>query len=127
MIISDNCCAVWGAILEVLPNPHVALDVWHFMMRYLILLFSSHTNDSRVLISLFRISRYLTTILNRSRNPHYMDVRKDIVNAILSKTAERNGQAATYRLCEEQMRALKVMYSKWLSHRSVWSQASTKV
>ena len=116
-----------GTILEVFPNTHVVLDVWHFMMQYLILLFSSHTNDSQVLIILFCISRYLTTILNRSRNPHYMDVWKDIVNAILSKTAERNRQAATYWLCKEQMRALKVMYSKWLSHCSVWSQASMKV
>src|SRR5258708_34961920 len=116
-----------GTILEVFPNTHVVLDVWHFMMQYLILLFSSHTNDSRVLIILFHISRYLTTILNGSRNPHYMDVRKDIVNAILSKTVERNGQAAPYRLCEGQMRALKFMYSKWLSHHSVWSQASMKV
>jgi hypothetical protein len=33
MLISDNCCAVRNVVLEVFPETHVALDLWHFMMR----------------------------------------------------------------------------------------------
>ena len=74
------------------------------------------------------ISRYLTTILDGPQNPHYMDVRRDIISAILSKKVERaSSQPATYQLCNEQKQALQGMYSKWLSRCSVWSQASKKV
>lgn len=34
MAIVDNCCHVRSAVTKVFPDIHVALDVWHFMMRY---------------------------------------------------------------------------------------------
>lgn len=34
MVIVDNCCQVRKAVLKALPEVHVALDVYHFMMRY---------------------------------------------------------------------------------------------
>ncbi len=37
MVISDCCCHVSKAIHEVFPNAVVCLDVWHFLMRCVVL------------------------------------------------------------------------------------------
>jgi hypothetical protein len=34
MAIVDNCCHVRNAITRVLPDTHVVLDVYHFLMRW---------------------------------------------------------------------------------------------
>ena len=36
-VIADCCCYIARAILNAMPGVHVALDVWHFVMRYVIL------------------------------------------------------------------------------------------
>ena len=37
MAIADNCCHVKNALVKVFPRIRVCLDVWHFMMRYVLL------------------------------------------------------------------------------------------
>ena len=36
MVVVDNCCHVRRAIERALPNASTVLDVWHFIMRYVI-------------------------------------------------------------------------------------------
>ncbi|KAI0658951.1 hypothetical protein C8Q70DRAFT_899100, partial [Cubamyces menziesii] len=63
MAVVDNCCHVKNAIKHVFPDIAVCLDVWHFMMRYLI------------------------CITNGTRNPLRSAVARDVVDAILKTPA----------------------------------------
>ncbi|KAI6030973.1 hypothetical protein EDC04DRAFT_2572146, partial [Pisolithus marmoratus] len=103
MIVSDNCCAVWSALLVVFPQVDSIQDVWHF------------------------IARYLVTIMNASKNPLRSAVMADIMNAILKKHAKDGGSGAEYWSRLEQEEQLIAAYDKWLESGTVWSAASLKV
>lgn len=34
MMVVDNCCQVRGHLTKVMPDMHIVLDVYHFLMRY---------------------------------------------------------------------------------------------
>lgn len=70
--------------------------------------------------------RYMVTILNGVRNPHYRAVGSDISGAILKNRAG-DGKPATYWSQSEQEVRLVGAWEKWLKQGGVWSAASTKV
>ncbi|TFK89020.1 hypothetical protein K466DRAFT_487711, partial [Polyporus arcularius HHB13444] len=99
--VADNCCHIRNAILKVFPNITVVLDVWHFMMRYLI------------------------CIINGTKNPHRAEVARDLSSAILESTASGRGPAV-YRSQSEQETRLQEVFDKWSAHGGVWSAAAAK-
>ncbi|KAH9855088.1 hypothetical protein C2E23DRAFT_725157 [Lenzites betulinus] len=101
MATVDNCCHVKATIHKVFPDISVCLDVWHFMMRYMI------------------------CIIGGMKNPARSAVAQDIVNAILKSTANGN-TPAVYWSQPEQERRLAAAYKKWSAKGDVWSAAAAK-
>ncbi|GBE80642.1 hypothetical protein SCP_0303590 [Sparassis crispa] len=102
MAIVDNCCHSRSAILKPFPSIHVGLDVWHFLMRYLI------------------------CIIDGTKNPLRAGVARDIVDAILKMTADKHSPA-TYWDRHEQERRMEAVYEKWAKHEGMWTAAAAKV
>ncbi|KAF9004963.1 hypothetical protein BDZ89DRAFT_1169035 [Hymenopellis radicata] len=102
MLIADNCCHVRGSVIKVIPSIKVAQDIWHLLMRMLLV------------------------ILNGSRNPHRRNVAEDIVNALLKKRSQQ-GSGAEYWSREEQVRRFKDVYEKYAQLGEVWTAAADKV
>ncbi|THH19481.1 hypothetical protein EW146_g1687 [Bondarzewia mesenterica] len=102
MVIVDNCCHVRGAVRRALPDVQVALDTYHFLMRY------------------------LATIVNGTRNPHRSAVAKDVIDSILM-TRAGGGKSAEYWSRDEQEQHLQLMYERWMMKGGVWSAAASKV
>ncbi|KAI1782342.1 hypothetical protein LXA43DRAFT_906053 [Ganoderma leucocontextum] len=100
MVISDCCCHVAKAIHEVFPDAVVCLDVWHFLMRYLICL------------------------VGGSKCPVRADVARDIVEAVL-KCRARDKTPAIYWSKEEQEVRLEAVFKKW-DAKAVWTAAGVK-
>ncbi|TFK79507.1 hypothetical protein K466DRAFT_505420, partial [Polyporus arcularius HHB13444] len=101
MAVVDNCCHIKNAILAVFPTILVVLDLWHFMMRYLI------------------------CIVNGTKNPHRTAVARDLSGAIVKCTA--NGRVpAVYWGQSEQENRLQAVYDKWSAQGGVWSAAAEK-
>ncbi|KZP11522.1 hypothetical protein FIBSPDRAFT_756586, partial [Athelia psychrophila] len=101
MVVVDNCCQVRARILRALPDVQVVLDVYHFMMRYLIV------------------------IIGGTKNPFRSEVAQDITDAIL-KTRAKKGVSATYWNRAEQERRLIEAYEKWSRKGGVWSAAAVR-
>ncbi|TFK92373.1 hypothetical protein K466DRAFT_480747, partial [Polyporus arcularius HHB13444] len=101
MAVVDNCCHIKNAILAVFPAIAVVLDVWHFMMRYMI------------------------CVVNGSKNPHRAEVAHDLVDAIVKCTANNNAPAV-YRSQSEQETRLQAVYDKWAAKKGVWTAAAAK-
>ncbi|KAF7969565.1 hypothetical protein HWV62_26925 [Athelia sp. TMB] len=102
MIVVDNCCQVRARITRVLPDARVVLDMYHFMMRYLVV------------------------TIGGTKNPFRSEVAQDITNTIL-KTRAKKGASATYWGKEEQERRLIEAYDKWSKKGGVWSAAAAKI
>ncbi|TFY74060.1 hypothetical protein EWM64_g9952, partial [Hericium alpestre] len=101
-VTADNCCHVRSAVVHAFPQAHVGLDVYHFMMRYLV------------------------ATINQGTNPWRSQVASDIRDALLISGAE-NGTPAKYRAKEEQAELLQAAYTKWARHGDVWTAAAAKV
>ncbi|OBZ68323.1 hypothetical protein A0H81_11830 [Grifola frondosa] len=101
MAVVDNCCHVRNAIQREFPEISVVLDVWHFMMRYLI------------------------CISGGTKNPKRAEVARDIVDAILKTTADKYN-LAVYWSQEEQETRLIGAYEKWVRIGGVWTAAAEK-
>ncbi|KAI0704824.1 hypothetical protein C8Q76DRAFT_631245 [Earliella scabrosa] len=99
--VADNCCHVKITIRKVFPGISVCLDVWHFMMRYLI------------------------CMINGTKNPHRAEVARDIVDAIV-KSPAKDKTPAVYWSQEEQEVRLQRAYKKWADHGGVWTAAAEK-
>ncbi|KAI0746420.1 hypothetical protein C8Q80DRAFT_1219861 [Daedaleopsis nitida] len=102
VVIADNCCHVKSPIKRMFPQIAVCLDVWHFMMWYLI------------------------CIINSRRNPHRSQVARDVVSAILKSTA-KDGAPMVYWKQNKQEVHLQEVYMKWKTHGDVWAAAAQKV
>ncbi|KAI1781716.1 hypothetical protein LXA43DRAFT_907964 [Ganoderma leucocontextum] len=100
MVISDCCCHVARAIHDVFPDAVVCLDVWRFLMRYLICL------------------------VGGSKCPVRADVARDIVDTVL-KCRAREKTPAVYWSKEEQETRLEAAFKKW-DAKAVWSAAGAK-
>ncbi|PIL36751.1 hypothetical protein GSI_00440 [Ganoderma sinense ZZ0214-1] len=100
MVISDCCCHVAKAIHDVFPDAVVCLDVWHFLMRYLVCL------------------------VGGSKCPVRQAVAIDIVDAILKSRALPNSPAI-YWSKEEQVARLEAAFEKWEA-KGVWTAAAAK-
>lgn len=72
------------------------------------------------------LCRYAAVVLNGVKNPHYKEVLRDIVEAIIKKRAEK-GRPAEYWSQAEQETRLTEAYNKWLEQGNVWSAAAPKV
>ncbi|KAH9939540.1 hypothetical protein B0H21DRAFT_698307, partial [Amylocystis lapponica] len=101
MVVVDNCCHVRSAIVKAFPDIKVVLDVWHFMMRYLI------------------------CVMNGTRNPLRGAVAHDLSDAILKSKADKHN-LATYWSQSEQEQRLIAVYDKWSSNGNVWTAAAAK-
>ncbi|OBZ70680.1 hypothetical protein A0H81_09184 [Grifola frondosa] len=101
MTVVDNCCHVRNAIQQEFPEISVVLDVWHFMMRYLI------------------------CISGGTKNPKQAEVVRDIVDAILKTTADKYN-LAVYWSQEEQETRLIGAYEKWVRIGGVWTATTEK-
>ncbi|CDO77058.1 hypothetical protein BN946_scf184455.g8 [Trametes cinnabarina] len=99
--VSDNCCHVRKAIINVFPDAHVCLDVWHTLMRY------------------------SQCILGGSGNSSRTDICNDIVDAILKARADKYN-TAVYWPREEQKRRLDAAFQKWAA-RGMWNALAAKV
>ncbi|OBZ69714.1 hypothetical protein A0H81_10073 [Grifola frondosa] len=97
MVVVDNCCHIRNAIQREFPGISVVLDVWHFMMRYLI------------------------CISGGTKNPKRAEVARDIVDAILKTTADKYN-LAVYWSQEEQETRLIGAYEKWVRIGGVWTR-----
>ncbi|OBZ65128.1 hypothetical protein A0H81_14885 [Grifola frondosa] len=102
MVVVDNCCHVRGAIVKVFPNTRVVLDVWHFLMRY------------------------LACVIGGSKNPVRSAVGRDIVEAILKTSADKQNPAVYWNQ-EEQEVHIVAAYEKWARNGGVWNAAAEKV
>ena len=71
-------------------------------------------------------TRYITAILNPSKNPYRTAVATDVTNTILKMHAEK-GKPAEYWDKDEQEERLIGMYNKWESKGTIWSAAAQKV
>jgi len=72
----------------------------------------------------------LATILGGTKNPHYRQVAKDIVDCILKTRAISNTKEkspATYWDQREQAERLQAAFRKWAMQGDVWSAAAEKV
>ncbi|KAG2034931.1 hypothetical protein BDR03DRAFT_935046 [Suillus americanus] len=78
------------------------LDVWHFIMRY------------------------VTVILNPSKNPHWKEVVAEISACILKKHAE-GGNPAKYWDQNEQKMRLTSTFEKWACKGTIWSAGACRV
>jgi hypothetical protein len=112
MVVVDNCCQVRGAISKALPGVHVALDVYHFMMRYVCRVYNNTSTH-------YTLTRYLIVVINGTKNPHRSEVASDISEAIL-KTKAGKGVSATYWSKDEQVTRLTAAFDKWAQKGSVW-------
>ncbi|KAH9931192.1 hypothetical protein B0H21DRAFT_699867, partial [Amylocystis lapponica] len=101
MAVADNCCHVRSAIVKAFPEIKVVLDVWHFMMRYLV------------------------CVMNGTRNPLRGAVAHDLADAILKSKADKHNMA-TYWSQGEQEKRLVSVYEKWASNGNVWTAAAVK-
>ncbi|KAH9001813.1 hypothetical protein EDB86DRAFT_2827581 [Lactarius hatsudake] len=112
LVAADNCCQIRNAVIKVLPNADVVLNVYHFLMR----------QGFRIVFSIsimaltVHLTRFLAVIINGTKNPHRAEVAKDITDAILKKRAA-NGKGAEYWTKEEQ----------WSRKSGVWSAAASQV
>ncbi|KAI1796505.1 hypothetical protein LXA43DRAFT_879937 [Ganoderma leucocontextum] len=97
MVISNCCCHVAKAIHDVFPDAVVCLDVWHFLMQYLICL------------------------VGGSRSPVRPEVAHDIVNAILKCRALPTSPAVYWSKNEQETR-LVAAFKKWEA-KGVWTAA----
>ena len=70
--------------------------------------------------------RYLAVVLNGTRNPYRSQVAQDIQDAILKKSAGKDG-SAEYWSQEEQSKRLSRAYEKWDATGKVWSASAAKV
>ncbi|KAF8054908.1 hypothetical protein FPV67DRAFT_1681291 [Lyophyllum atratum] len=95
MLVADNCCTVRGSALQVMPLVKVLLDVYHFLMRYVV------------------------EVINGAKNPLRSLVAKDITDAILKRRAGK-GVLAEYWNKEEQEERLVAAYNKWAEKGNVW-------
>ncbi|KAJ8596101.1 hypothetical protein M405DRAFT_929054, partial [Rhizopogon salebrosus TDB-379] len=102
IFIADNCCHVRNAVTVVFPDATMKLDVWHFIMRY------------------------VTVILNPSKNPHRKEVVAEISACILKKHAE-GGNPAEYWDRNEQETRLTFAFEKWSCEGTVWSAGARRV
>lgn len=71
-------------------------------------------------------SRYQVTIINKTTNPWYTLVGKEITEAILKERAQ-GGKSALYWSQSEQERQLVDVYEKWAQKGGVWSAGSARV
>ncbi|KAJ3554298.1 hypothetical protein NM688_g3185 [Phlebia brevispora] len=101
MAISDSCCKTRNALTPVIKDVFIGLDVYHFKHRYMVV------------------------ILNGTRNLHYQDVGRDIVDAILKQHAG-DGQPAKYWSKEEQTEHMEAVYSRWFIKGGVWSAVASQ-
>ncbi|EIW64988.1 uncharacterized protein TRAVEDRAFT_159779 [Trametes versicolor FP-101664 SS1] len=101
MATVDNCCHVKAAILKVFPDISVCLDVWHFMMRYMI------------------------CIAGGIKNPVRPAVARDIVDAVLKSPANGHTPAVYWNQAEQERRLVEA-YNKWEAKGNVWSAAAVK-
>ncbi|KAH9952137.1 hypothetical protein B0H21DRAFT_684053 [Amylocystis lapponica] len=101
MVVVDNCCHVRSAIVKAFPDIKVVLDVWHFMMRYLV------------------------CVMNGTRNPLRSAVAQDLVDAILKSKADKHNLATYWSQAEQETR-LSAVYEKWLNNGNVWTAAAAK-
>jgi hypothetical protein len=69
---------------------------------------------------------YLATILGGTKNPHYGEVAKDIVDSVLKTRADRDGPATYWDKGEQESR-LRAAFQKWAEQANVWSAAAEKV
>ncbi|KAI0696201.1 hypothetical protein C8T65DRAFT_583603, partial [Cerioporus squamosus] len=99
--VADNCCHIRSAIVKAFPDIAVVLDVWHFLMRYLI------------------------CVVGGMKNPHRSEIARDIVDALLKSTANGN-TPAVYRSKEEQEVRLQEIWEKWCARENIWTQAAEK-
>ncbi|TRM55405.1 hypothetical protein BD626DRAFT_469578 [Schizophyllum amplum] len=99
--VVDNCCTVGAHIKEVFPDAHIALDIWHFLMRY------------------------LAVIVDGTRNPNRVHVAHDITNALM-KTKASDGVPATYFDCADQVMHMENMFAKWDAKGGVWNSSAAK-
>ncbi|KAI1781644.1 hypothetical protein LXA43DRAFT_908157 [Ganoderma leucocontextum] len=100
MVISDCCCHVAKAVHDVFPDAVVCLDVWHFLMRYLICL------------------------VGGSKCPVRPEVAHDIVDAILKSRALTNSPAIYWSKDEQETR-LETAFKKWEA-KGVWTAAGAR-
>ncbi|KAH9952283.1 hypothetical protein BC827DRAFT_1159983 [Russula dissimulans] len=101
MVVVDNCCHIRSEIVRVFPGIDVALDVWHFMRRY------------------------MAVVLGGIHNPRHGMIAKEVVNAVLVSRADGNSPAV-YHTQSEQERRLQAMFEKWCSEDGIWSAAVLK-
>ncbi|KAI1782658.1 hypothetical protein LXA43DRAFT_1103634 [Ganoderma leucocontextum] len=87
----DNCCFMKNMVAVGYPEVEVRLDLWHFMMRYLI------------------------CVVGGSKSPHRGAIARDVVDAIVRSHAIE-GRPAVHRAKEEQEERLEEMYEKWDKH-----------
>lgn len=74
MVVVDNCCHVRRAIERALPNAKAVLDVWHFIMRYVVSPFINTSVDqltgmTDTLLPLCRQSKQRTGRELRRKSP----------------------------------------------------------
>ncbi|KAA1474099.1 hypothetical protein DENSPDRAFT_852057 [Dentipellis sp. KUC8613] len=101
MAVADNCCHVRSAIKGAFPEIVVLLDVWHFMMRYML------------------------CIVGGTENPLRSAVARDITDAILKTPADKYNKSE-YWDQHEQERRLQAAYDKYVEKGGVWNVAAAK-
>ncbi|KAF9023549.1 hypothetical protein BDZ89DRAFT_1069799 [Hymenopellis radicata] len=102
MMVADNCCHVRGSAVFVMPSIKVVQDIWHLLMRM------------------------LAVILDGTRNPYWLQVAQELVDALL-ETRAGNGHGAVYRPRDEQVKRFKAVYEKYAHIGGVWNAAAEKV
>lgn len=121
VIIVDNCCTVRNHLQAAIPSAVVCNNIFHIIVRYVIRL------TVRTMTKSIRCPRYLAVITNGARNPHRLEVAKDISSTLLKSTASTSPEwLAEYRSPDEQEKGLDLAFKKWVP-KGVWSPAASKV
>ncbi|KAJ7077700.1 hypothetical protein B0H15DRAFT_954994 [Mycena belliarum] len=105
MVTVDNCCHVKNQILGVFPHIKVLLDVYHFMMRYLL---------------------YAAVIIRGINNAHRSEVLKNIRDAVIKVPSTKDAPAEYWPQQDQELR-LKAAFDKWAVRGDVWSAAAQNV
>ncbi|KAJ3474041.1 hypothetical protein NLI96_g12682 [Meripilus lineatus] len=101
-MVVDDCCTICGPVHAAFPEIKVLLDVFHFIVRYLV------------------------AVMNGTKNPYRSQVGAAIRDAILQVPA-KDGVPAQYWDKETQEARLQAAYTKYSRLGGVWSAAAPLV
>ena len=103
-----------------MPDAHIGLDVWHFVMRYALsfqLLFG---------LMLTVPFRYLEEITGRTKNPYYLTIAREIGDAIYAERATAETYPRYHNRYEQETR-LDAVFRKYAAIPDIWGAGAQKV